>query len=1315
MFSLRGAPAHSDARRQRLLDKLRAVKPSLRTLDSEFVILVDVLRELDADESERLKALVCEIDSHSANAARTSATAVELYVVPRFGTISPWSSKATEIVHRCGLDAVRRVERGTAYRFEGLASADDAMAFASAIHDRMTEGLLTDLAAANALFEHAAPTPFRRIDVLGRGQDAIREADRELGLALAPFEVEYLVTSFRELERNPTDVELMMFAQANSEHCRHKIFNADWTIDGKPRDSSLFEMIRNTTRRSPDGVLSAYSDNAAVVRGGDGGRFQPDPDSRRYVQIDEPAQILMKVETHNHPTAISPFPGAATGSGGEIRDEGATGRGGKPKAGLTGFSVSNLLLPDAKRPWELDPGKPGRIASALDIMLEGPIGGAAFNNEFGRPNLAGYFRTYCQEILGPDGPEVRGYHKPIMLAGGLGNVRPMHVEKLVTPAGAKLVVLGGPAMLIGLGGGAASSMATGSSHENLDFASVQRGNPEMERRCQEVIDHCAALGDANPILSIHDVGAGGLSNAIPEILDQSARGGRIDLRAVPNDEPGMSPLEIWSNEAQERYIVTVFAERIGDFEAVCERERCPFAVVGEATEERHLLVEDSKFRSDVDSSKTASAESVSRPIDVPLSVILDKPPKMHRDVKRAKKPDEAFEFDRIDPKEAARRILQLPTVGDKTFLISIGDRSVTGLVARDQMVGPWQVPVADAAITTSGYSTYTGEAMAIGERTPIALLNAAASARMAVGEALTNLASAPVPALSDIRLSANWMAPAGHVGEDARLYDAVETVGLELCPALGIAIPVGKDSMSMKTVWSKDGSERSVTSPLSLIVTAFGLVDDVRLALTPELKTEPESALLLIDLGFGRNRLGASALAQVFSAIGTETPDVDDARQLRAFFETIQSLMRSRSLIAYHDRSDGGLFATLVEMAFAGGTGIEIELDGLAGSTIGKLFNEELGAVIQVPPEELESVAGAFARAGLADAVHPIGRLRTDDRIVFRENDRIVLEGARDDLRREWSETTWRMQRLRDDPTCADEEQAARCDLDDPGLNVSFDFDLVPKGPTANAVHGRARPKIAILREQGVNGQVEMAAAFTRAGFDSIDVHMSDLMSGDTSLEDFRGLVACGGFSYGDVLGAGGGWAKSILFHDRLRGEFEAFFHDEKRFALGVCNGCQMLSHLRDLIPGASDWPHFVRNRSEQFEARLSLVRIEESPSILLRGMSGARLPISVAHGEGRALFADERARGRAEANGLIAARFVDAHGRPAARYPANPNGSPDGLTALTTPDGRITIMMPHPERVFRSVQYSWHPPEWGEDGPWIRLFHNARAWLTGP
>lgn len=1315
MFSLRGASAHSDARRQRLLNRLRSTQPSLQGLETCFVVLVDAERELNSSERARLDALVREDDLVSASNVGLSnganpADAVELYVVPRIGTISPWSSKATEIVHRCGLDAIRRIERGTLYRITGLANVETALDFGPELHDRMTETLLTDLDHANALFDRAEPAPFRRIDVLTGGREAIREADRELGLALAPDEIDYLVSSFHEQGRNPTDVELMMFAQANSEHCRHKIFNADWTIDGKPRDQSLFAMIRNTTAQSPDGVLSAYSDNASVIAGGDGGRFQPDPVSRRYAQIDEAAQILMKVETHNHPTAISPFPGAATGSGGEIRDEGATGRGGKPKAGLTGFSVSNLLLPEATRVWELDPGKPSRISSALDIMLEGPIGGAAFNNEFGRPALAGYFRTYCQEVEGPDGPEVRGYHKPIMLAGGMGNVRPMHVDKLTTPAGAKVVVLGGPAMLIGLGGGAASSMATGTSQEDLDFASVQRGNPEIERRCQEVIDRCVALGHENPIISIHDVGAGGLSNAIPEILDQSDRGGRINLRAIPNDEPGMTPLEIWSNEAQERYVLTIPPTRIEEFEAICRRERCPYAVVGVASEERHLVVEDGHFKNDLENA--AAEASTSLPIDIPLSVILDKPPKMHRDVKRATHPRSIYAFDELDPEESAKRVLQLPAVGDKTFLISIGDRTITGLVAQDQMVGPWQVPVADAAITASGYSTHTGEAMAIGERTPIALLDAKASARMAVGEALTNLASAPIPSLRFVRLSANWMAPAGHVGEDARLFDAVEAVGLDLCPALGIAIPVGKDSMSMRTVWNEDGTEKSVTSPLSLIVTAFAPVDDIRLALTPQLQADPDSHLLLVDLGFGQNRLGASALAQVNSTIGSEPPNVDDPERLRAFFETIQTLIHEEKLLAYHDRSDGGFFTTVVEMAFAGGTGVEIDLDSMAGSTIGKLFNEELGAVLQVAASELDAVAEAFVSAGLSDAVHVVGQLRQDDRILFKESGRSVLESDRATFRREWSDTTWHMQRLRDDPNCADEEQAARCDLDDPGLVVKWPFEILPTPPITPR-SGTTRPTIAVLREQGVNGQIEMAAAFDRAGFDAIDVHMSDLMNGDASLAKFQGLVACGGFSYGDVLGAGGGWAKSILFHDRLRDEFETFFHNPSRLALGVCNGCQMLSHLKELIPGAEDWPRFVRNRSEQFEGRLSLVQIEDSPSILFRDMIGARLPIAVAHGEGRTQFADENARARVEKAGLFAARFVDGHGAPATRYPANPNGSEGGLTALTTPDGRITVMMPHPERVFRTVQYSWHPKGWGEDGPWLRLFQNAQSWLA--
>ena len=1312
MFSLRGAPAHSDARRRRLLLALQALSPSLGGLESEYVYLIDAPRALTGPELAVLEDLL-ESRGPLDFAEESEPARVTRFVIPRLGTISPWSSKATEVVHGSGLEVVRRVERGILFTLSGeqaLAPADIERLLPR-LHDRMTESVLEDVASASALFQRAAPAPFRIVDVLTRRHDAIREADRALGLALAADEIDYLVGSFATLGRDPTDVELMMFAQANSEHCRHKIFNAEWTIDGTPRESSLFAMIRNTTTRSPDGVLSAYSDNAAVIVGARGGRLLPDPETGRYAEIDEPTPIVVKVETHNHPTAISPFPGAATGAGGEIRDEGATGRGGKPKAGLTGFSVSNLLLPDARRPWEIDPGKPGRLTSALDIMLEGPIGAAAFNNEFGRPNLAGYFRTYCQEIEGADGREIRGYHKPIMLAGGIGQVRPDHVEKRSASPGDRVIVLGGPGMLSGLGGGAASSMATGESHEDLDFASVQRGNPEIERRCQEVIDRCVALGDANPILSIHDVGAGGLSNAIPEILDQSGLGGRIDLRAIPNDEPGMSPLEIWCNEAQERYVLTIAARDVETFAAICERERCPFAVVGEATAERTLRV--------VDAERPGRREGdhPDEPIEMPLDVLLGKPPRMHRDVKRRPRVPRPFDFEALDPAEATRRVLRLPTVADKTFLISIGDRTVTGLVARDQFVGPWQVPVADAAITLAGHQSHAGEAMALGERTPLALLCAAASARMAVGEAITNLASAPVPALGSVRLSANWMAPAGYGGEDAELFDAVEAVGLELCPALGIAIPVGKDSMSMRTVWNDGGEEKSVTAPISLIVTAVAAVDDVRLARTPELAREDDTLLLLVDLGRGRNRLGGSALAQVHGVLGESPPDVDDPATLAAFFGAVQTLLRQSLILAYHDRSDGGLLACLCEMAFAGGTGLEIELAALPGQPIAKLFNEELGAVIQIRRADLARVREVFVAESLGDALGLLGRPTRDERISIRDGETLLLDSTRSALRREWSDTTWRMQRLRDDPDCADEEHAARCDPDAPPLSARHAFALEPPGLPTVIARGQ-RPAIAILREQGVNGQIEMAAAFDRAGFDAYDVHMSDLVAGRRSILDFQGFVACGGFSYGDVLGAGGGWAKSILHREALRAAFQRFFADPGRFALGVCNGCQMLSHLAPLIPGAEDWPRFLRNRSEQFEARLSLVRIERSPSILFAGMEGARLPIAVAHGEGRARFGDPAQKARLEAAGLIAARFVDGHGEIATRYPANPNGSPEGMTALTIPDGRVTIMMPHPERVVRTAQLSWHPTSsegepWGDESPWIRFFRNARAWLA--
>jgi phosphoribosylformylglycinamidine synthase len=1006
----------------------------------------------------------------------------------------------------------------------------------------------------------------------------------------------------------------------------------------------------------------------------------------------------MKVETHNHPTAISPYPGAATGSGGEIRDEGATGRGSKPKAGLTGFSVSNLRLPEQPLPWEEDYGKPGRIASALDIMLEGPIGGAAFNNEFGRPNLCGYFRSFEARVPGPNGEEVRGYHKPIMIAGGLGNIRPNHVAKGKIPPGAKIVVLGGPAMLIGLGGGAASSMASGSSAEDLDFASVQRENPEMERRCQEVIDHCCALGAANPIISIHDVGAGGLSNALPELVNDSERGATFELREIPNDEPGMSPLALWCNEAQERYVLAIAPEHMSDFEALCKRERAVYAVLGEASEERQLVVHDRHFEN--------------RPIDLPLSVLLGKPPKMTRDVKRLPFEAKPFTTQNLELRECAERVLQLPTVGDKTFLITIGDRSITGMVARDQMVGPWQVPVADAAVTCSDFDGYAGEAMAMGERTPLALVEPAASARMAIGEALTNLTSAPVASLGSIKLSANWMAPAGHPGEDAGLYDMVEAIGMELCPALGISIPVGKDSMSMRTVWEDDGHSRSVVAPVSLIISAFAPVTDIRRALTPQLRLDAGSSkLVLIDLGRGKNRLGGSALAQVHGQVGHEAPDLDDSKLLAGLFEAVQALNAADLLLAYHDRSDGGLWVSALEMALAGHAGVSLDVTKLGEDPVASLFAEELGGLLQVSEDRLDEVQSVLAEHGLATCSHVVGDVNQTHEFSVIASGEDLFRDSLASLRALWSSTTHQMQRIRDDAQCADEEHRSRLDMADPGISPRASFDI-EEDLSAPLVGTGARPRIAILREQGVNGQIEMAAAFDRANFDSVDVHMSDLLGGSLRLEGFRGLVACGGFSYGDVLGAGEGWAKSILFHEGVRAQFAEFFSDSGKFALGVCNGCQMISNLHELIPGAEAWPRFVRNRSEQFEARLSMVEIVESPSLLLRGMEGSQLPIAVAHGEGRAEFESMAACEDLASRGLVSARFIDNRGELARTYPANPNGSPEGITAVTTPDGRITIMMPHPERVFRTTQLSWAPRAWGEDSPWMRLFRNARRWL---
>ena len=1302
MLQLRGNIALSGFRVDKLLATLRVAVPGVATLASEYVHFVDSDRALSEAEIERLELLL-KYGPERQPALSELPPGQLFLVVPRFGTISPWSTKATEIARICGLDKVDRIERGIAYYLSGHDNADfsehEQLLIASALHDRMTETVLSQLDEAEGLFAQSSPAAMTVVDILSGGREALARADRELGLALSEDEIDYLLESFQALQRNPSDVELMMFAQANSEHCRHKIFNADWVIDGQPQTRSLFAMIRHSTALSPADVLSAYHDNAAVIAGGRARRLYPDPEQAVYRRSEEPVHINIKVETHNHPTAISPFPGAATGSGGEIRDEGATGRGARPKAGLCGFSVSNLKLPGAGQPWEVDFGKPERIVSALRIMLEGPIGAAAFNNEFGRPNLAGYFRTYEAEVPGPGGTELRGYHKPIMIAGGLGNIRAEHIDKNAIPPSAQLIVLGGPAMLIGLGGGAASSMVSGASSEDLDFASVQRGNPEMQRRCQEVIDRCWQLGKDNPIIAIHDVGAGGLSNALPELVNDCERGARVELRAIPSDEAGMSPMQLWCNEAQERYVLAVAATDISRFEAICERERCPYAVVGEVTEDRLLIVGDGYFDN--------------APVDLPMPLLFGKPPKMLRNVAHRPfhKPD--IDTTAMNPDEAAERILRLPAVADKTFLITIGDRSVTGLVARDQMVGPWQVPVADVAVTLSDYDGYGGEAMAMGERTPLALVHAAASGRMAVGEVVTNMAAARIERLGDIKLSANWMAAAGHAGDDASLFDTVRAVGEELCPALGLAIPVGKDSLSMKSVWEHDDRMREMTAPVSVIISGFAPVTDARATLTPQLVVDAgPTELVLIDLGKGRNRLAASALAQVYGQVGHHAPDLDDPRSVRAFFEVIQRLNAENSLLAYHDRSDGGLFVTLAEMAFAGHCGVSVDLDPLGEDPVASLFNEELGAVIQIRSTDHGAVMAMLHDAGLGHVSHVVGQPNSEDRVECSFRGRRILANSRVHYHRLWSETTWRMQSLRDNPQTAQQEFDGLLDANAPGLGVRLTFDpgqdiVAPLSRTA-----AARPRVAILREQGINGQTEMAAAFDRAGFDAVDVHMSDILSGRTRLADFQGLAACGGFSYGDVLGAGEGWAKSILFNNRARDEFEAFFSRPDSFGLGICNGCQMMTNLYQLIPGADQWPRFVRNYSEQFEARFTMVEIQDSPSMFMDGMAGSRLPIVVAHGEGRVEYRQGQKPAQADRDGIVVLRYVDHYGRVTETYPANPNGSPGGVTGLTNRDGRFTIMMPHPERIFRSVQHSWHPHDWPEDGPWLRMFRNARRWL---
>ncbi|PKM13222.1 MAG: phosphoribosylformylglycinamidine synthase [Gammaproteobacteria bacterium HGW-Gammaproteobacteria-3] len=1294
MLKIPGTAALSDFRINKLMTELNAIGPLplVSAVSASYIHFIDLEQALDDNQAAVLTRLL----TYGSEDVINTGQGEKLTVVPRRGTLSPWSSKATEIARRCGLTAVKRIERGVEYNLvteTGLTQTQREK-IAALLHDRMTQVVLvSDSINEDDLFAQHPPELLRRIGVLESGRNALMAANGSLGLALSEDEIDYLTESFQKLGRNPTDVELMMFAQANSEHCRHKIFNAGWRIDGVEQAESLFQMIRHTAEQSPDGILSAYSDNAAVASGSVAKVFIRDAHTGEYRYQEEAAHLLMKVETHNHPTAISPHPGAATGSGGEIRDEGATGRGSATKAGLTGFTVSQLKIPGFEQPWETDNGKPGRMASALDIMLEGPIGAAAFNNEFGRPNIAGFFRSFEQSAPG-DGNQFRGYHKPIMLAGGMGNIRPMLIEKQPIPPGSLIIILGGPAMLIGLGGGAASSQTSGEASEALDFASVQRENPEMERRCQEVINHCNALGDNTPIISIHDIGAGGLSNAVPEIIHDCARGGRFELREVPNADPGMSPMQIWCNEAQERYVVAIKPQALDLFKAFCEREHCLYAVIGEATEAEHLVLNDSLLGE--------------RAIDLPMSLLFGKPPKMQRDVQRIEPALSALDTRAIEITEAVRRVLSHPSVADKSFLIHIGDRSVTGLVARDQMVGPWQVPVADVAVTATGFYALTGEAMALGERTPLAIIDAPASGRMAIGEALTNLAAARIGGLQKIKLSANWMAAAGTPGEDAALFDTVKTVGKELCPQLGIAIPVGKDSLSMKTVWRQEGREKTMSSPVSLVITAFAPVLDIAETLTPQLRHEA-GALLLIDLGQGRNRLGGSVLAQVYGQLGNDCPNLDDALLFKAFFNAIQTLNSQGKLLAYHDRSDGGLLATVAEMSFAARVGVDLDLSALGEDLLAALFNEELGAVVQVRTEDTREVLELLAQAGLSACSHQIGVIKDAQQLTFSHRGQVVYSATRAQLQGYWSEVSYRMQALRDNPACAQAQFEAIADDLDPGLNVSLTFDNAEDvcAPFIN----KARPKIAILREQGVNGHVEMAAAFDRAGFTAIDVHMTDIIQGRVSLGDFTGLAACGGFSYGDVLGAGGGWAKSILFNPRARDEFAAFFQRQDTFGLGVCNGCQMMAGLKELIPGSEYWPRFMRNTSEQFEARVALVEVQQSASILFKDMVGSRLPVVIAHGEGRAQFAADPA--LALAAEAVSLCYVDNYGELATEFPANPNGSPFGITGLTTTDGRFTIMMPHPERCFRTLQNSWRPGDWSEYGPWLRLFRNARVWVA--
>ena len=1277
MFIVAGAPAHSSFKQTQLLTRLASMS-SVQSIESQWVYLFDQA----LSEQQQQSALQLLNDGASFEVRQAASDEVQILVTPRVGTISPWSSKATDIFANCNTP-IHRLERGVLFTLKGISTISDEVK--QVLHDRMTESVFNQIDDAAALFSETEPKPLNSIDILGKGKEELVKANSEFGFALSDEEIDYLTAAFTKIGRNPHDIELMMFAQANSEHCRHKIFGSEWTIDGEKQPLSLFQMIKNTYKESPTDVLSAYKDNASVIVGFDTQRFYPKQDAETghhvYKYKSQAAHILMKVETHNHPTAIAPFAGAATGSGGEIRDEGATGRGGKPKAGLTGFTVSNLNIPGFEQPWEDNYGKPSRMASPLQIMIDGPLGGAAFNNEFGRPALNGYFRTFEQNVNG----DVKGFHKPIMIAGGYGNIRPDHVEKDPIQPGDLLIVLGGPAMLIGLGGGAASSVDSGKLGENLDFASVQRENPEMERRCQEVIDTCWRMEDYNPIVSVHDVGAGGVSNAMPELVNDHELGAILDLRKIPSLEKGMSPMEIWSNEAQERYVLAIRPSSLELFESICARERCPFAVLGEATEARQLTVNDPLFDN--------------KAVDMPMQVMLGGTPRMSRSYDSIERHGDDFTAETVtDLKDAIFRVLKNPTVASKSFLITIGDRSITGMVVRDQMVGRWQVPVADAAVTTTSLVGYTGEAMAMGERPPVALLNPAASARLSVAESISNIMCSKIDQISDIKLSANWMAAAGQQGEDQALFEGVKAIGMEMCPALGIAIPVGKDSLSMRTTWNEEGEDKSVTSPMSGVITAFAPVTDVRKTLTPELKNE-DSVLVRIDLSKGQFRLGGSILAQVYKAIGSVTPDVDNFEEFKAFFDLVQDWNNRGLIKAYHDIGDGGLLATVAEMMFASRLGVALEDQSTAA-----LFAEEIGAVLQISKADWATLEAEVAASTLSDAITVVGTVNDTDTLTING-----LNLDRAELQQAWTEVSYQIQRLRDNVETANQEYSLIANKEHKGLIALPIFDL--NEPVEAPYINERRPNMVILREQGVNGHVEMAAAFDRVGFNTVDVHMSDLLAGRIDLDEFEGLVACGGFSYGDVLGAGGGWAKSVLFNPQLRDQFEKFFNRDNTFSVGICNGCQMLSQLAPLIPGAEHWPRFQRNTSEMFEARVVNVKVEKSASILLTGMEGSILPIAVAHGEGRAETSAEKF-AALNAGNQVVLRYVDSFGNPTQQYPMNPNGSPDAISGVTSKDGRATIMMPHPERNFRAIQHSWKPEEWTEDGAWLRMFRNARQFI---